>query len=144
MGLNCPSQKVVAQCGPNGLTLAHFTSFPLQTLYESCHQAKVVVRAAKILHMSFSRPSGNSSENLAACVPLHAADKCAQSTLCTEITDAIWSGLLSDLTSYGQGSANAAWTDYLISAINTTFSVLDPKVSPCPMRLLWTLFHAWS
>ena len=68
------------------------------------------------------------SGHLAACVSLHAADKCTQSTLCTEITDAIWSGLLSDLTSYGQGSADASWSDYLISAINTTFSVLDPKV----------------
>ena len=102
------------------------------------------MHAAKALHMSFSRPSGYSSEYLAACLPLHAADKCTQSTLFTEITDAIWSGLLSDLTSYGQGSADASWTEYLISAINTTFSVLDPKVNPCPVRLLWALFHAWS
>ena len=84
------------------------------------------------------------SESLAARVSLHAADKCPQSTLCTEITNAIWSGLLSDLTSYGQGSADASWTDYLISAINTTFSVLDPKVSLCPLCLLLTLYHARS
>jgi len=58
----------------------------------------------------------------------HAEDKCAQSKLCTNITDTIWQSLLDNLLSYGQGSADTTMTNNAVDAVNTTYYIVQPGV----------------
>ena len=58
----------------------------------------------------------------------HAEDKCAQSNLCTNITDTIWQSLLDNLLSYGQGSADITMTNDAVDAVNTTYYIVQPGV----------------
>ena len=59
---------------------------------------------------------------------MHAEDKCNKSSLCKNITGNIWQNLLDDLTSYGQSSADATQNSNTVSKVNTTFSIVQPKV----------------
>lgn len=70
---------------------------------------------------------------------LCAEDKCAQSSLCTNITDAIWQKLLNDLTSYGQSSADTTRSSSMVDAVNTTFYILQPGVRFCSCCMRLTL-----
>ena len=59
---------------------------------------------------------------------MRAADKCADSKLCTNITGDFWQYLLNDLQDYGQGSADEALTNATVDAANTSFYIVQPDV----------------